>query len=535
MSVAGLKRVLAPFLVITLIFVSLLSTASFVVPVRAQIQFSVWPDKPQYHIGETVILRVEPAPKVGAAFWFVITAPDGSQTRSQELTPGRGWIDVYANKLLGSYRADLWAQVVAPNSTPELVATCSYEIVEVVAGEIKYRGIVEWVRAPDYGVTVTQVLAGGISVGDQTYVTVYGSGQTIGDILVGGQAEVLGECPSCDTPSTQYQVNVHEFWHYIKATGGPTPALTPPNLIVNNPTTDCPSRKVTITGQATPTMPRATITKIHVDWGDRNAEDIPVRNPFSASHTYAGDGTYTITITAYDSNGLSTSRSVSVTVSCATPTTNTPPQLTVSTQVNCRTVTIDGTATPTTPGARITRTHIDWGDRQAEDDGYPKIHATHTYANDGTYTITVTAYDSNRLSTTQTRVISISCAPSGATLPPFPAEKIGSGILQGLARDAATSRFWSSIFLRSYGMLLPISLAGLWQGILVGVLRGYVSWALDGIGVHDTVLKSMVSNLVAVAILALLLPSGIGTGLLIGTLVGTFAIGVLSDIASHDP
>jgi len=102
---------------------------------------------------------------------------------------------------------------------------------------------------------------------------------------------------------------------YIKAwyKQGPTPTLTPPDLVVNNPTTDCPSRKVTITGQATPTTPGATITRIHWNWGDGAEED----HWFPNSHTYASDGTYTITVTAYDSNGLSTTKNVSVVIACA--------------------------------------------------------------------------------------------------------------------------------------------------------------------------------------------------------------------------
>jgi len=107
--------------------------------------------------------------------------------------------------------------------------------------------------------------------------------------------------------------------YFLASVPTPTPTLTPPNLVVNNPTTDCPSRKVTVSGQATPTTPGATITRIHVDWGDNNAEDIPVLNPFSASHAYANDGTYTITVTAYDSNGLSAAGTRVVTIACASP------------------------------------------------------------------------------------------------------------------------------------------------------------------------------------------------------------------------
>jgi len=82
-----------------------------------------------------------------------------------------------------------------------------------------------------------------------------------------------------------------------------------------------------------------------------------------------------------------------------------PPSLTLfEPQINGLTVTINGVATPGYEGVSITRIRWDWGDGNSEDHWFP---ATHTYSRPGTYTVTVTAYQSDGLSTTATKTIQI--------------------------------------------------------------------------------------------------------------------------------
>jgi len=273
----------------------------------------------------------------------------------------------------------------------------------------------------------------------------------------------------------------------IEVTPTPPPPPTQPVLTLQNPVIDC--RTVTMNGEAKATTPGATIIRIHWNWGDGIEED----RWFPASHTYAKDGTYTIAVRAYDSNGLITEKRVTVTIACGklevkyrgevvqvaagdyaihvkevltpsgtlkagdktwvsvygqgqvigdvkvgsyvevygeqystTPgihgyqinvyqsyhyikllTGPTAPELNLSDpQIDCRTVTMNGEAKATTPGATIIRIHWNWGDGIEEDRWFP---ASHTYAKDGTYTVTVTAYDSNGLSTTKTVTVTIAC------------------------------------------------------------------------------------------------------------------------------
>jgi len=67
-------------------------------------------------------------------------------------------------------------------------------------------------------------------------------------------------------------------------------------------------------------------------------------------------------------------------------------------QISGLTVTVDGVALPRTTGTSITRINWIWGDGTSEDAWFP---ATHTYTQSRTYTISVTAYQSDGLSTTK--------------------------------------------------------------------------------------------------------------------------------------
>jgi PKD repeat protein len=67
-------------------------------------------------------------------------------------------------------------------------------------------------------------------------------------------------------------------------------------------------------------------------------------------------------------------------------------------------VTVNGLVMPVTSTAEITNINWNWGDGSSTSSWFP---ATHTYAKGGTYTITVTAYDSNKISATRTTSVTI--------------------------------------------------------------------------------------------------------------------------------
>jgi C1A family cysteine protease len=93
----------------------------------------------------------------------------------------------------------------------------------------------------------------------------------------------------------------------------------------------------------------------------------------------------------------------------------TPPTLSVQvTQVNGLTVTVDGTVQPGVPGTSITRISWNWGDgTPSEDLWFP---ATRTYGQRGTYTVAVTAYQSDGQSTTRTLQVDLAYSRVSGTV-----------------------------------------------------------------------------------------------------------------------
>jgi PKD repeat protein len=170
------------------------------------------------------------------------------------------------------------------------------------------------------------------------------------------------------------------------------PAGQPPILTLYDPQIN--GLTVTINGVTQPGTPGTTITRIHWIWGDGSEGDYW----FPASHTYREAGRYRIIVISFQSDGLSTASSVTVTLSEPRP--SQPPSLDLFTpEIQGLTVRINGVALPGTPGTVISRIHWDWGDGSRGDQWFA---ASHTYASPGTYTVTVTAFQSDGLSTTRT-------------------------------------------------------------------------------------------------------------------------------------
>jgi hypothetical protein len=114
---------------------SLLSTASFVVPAHAQEQYSISTDKPVYNVGENVTIYANHAPpNFGVYPWIVVTKPDQSQVRLDLKLAGLGRATAtLVADIVGQYRVDLWFLSCCeccgccPNSSPELMATCYFQ------------------------------------------------------------------------------------------------------------------------------------------------------------------------------------------------------------------------------------------------------------------------------------------------------------------------------------------------------------------------------------------------------------------------
>lgn len=124
----------------------------------------------------------------------------------------------------------------------------------------------------------------------------------------------------------------------------------------------------------------ATIAEYRWDFGDGS----PEVTGEAAAHTYAATGSYTVTLTVVDSNGLS--ETFTRTVDVTGP--NTAPSAEIATDISGLTATADGSGSSDADG-QIVSYDWDWGDGESSTGQV----ASHPYAAAGDYTVTLTVTD----------------------------------------------------------------------------------------------------------------------------------------------
>ena len=182
-----------------------------------------------------------------------------------------------------------------------------------------------------------------------------------------------------------------------------------------------------------------------IDWGDGHSTGVldvvnvtpgypgsDTTGSFDGTHTetYADNGTYTVRVTVYDDDGGSDFETFTVTVDNVDPTltaTVTPSVLdegdTVAVTASFSDPGFDNPANPAVPPEKAeTFTYeIDWGDGHSTGvldvvnvtPGYPGsdttgfFDGTHTYADNGTYTVRVTVYDDDGGSDFETFTVTV--------------------------------------------------------------------------------------------------------------------------------
>ncbi len=196
-----------------------------------------------------------------------------------------------------------------------------------------------------------------------------------------------------------------------------------------------------------------------VDWGDGSAVQMPAiffaagSGALGASHTYADNGVYTVTVTVTDDDGGFDTQSFLVTVENVAPTLSVAPSAATIDEGSSvsfgATFSDPGFDNPLNPGAEKQETFtydVDWGDGRdaitgmsvADTNGMPGVDSTgmfngsHTYADNGVYTVTVTLHDDDGGLHTQTFMVTVdNVAPTLAL--PNGDQTIDEGALLSLA------------------------------------------------------------------------------------------------------
>jgi len=156
---------------------------------------------------------------------------------------------------------------------------------------------------------------------------------------------------------------------------------------------------VTATGSCTD--PENDIAGTTLDFGDGS-----VTNASSGTHTYAAAGTYTVTLTATDAAGHKGTATQSVTVRVNQPPTCT---LSVAPTNGFAPLSVSAAGNCIDPEQALASTLLDFGDGTTQ--SAPS--GTHTYANPGTFTVTLSGTDAagQKGSATQTVTVGLNTAP----------------------------------------------------------------------------------------------------------------------------
>ena len=206
---------------------------------------------------------------------------------------------------------------------------------------------------------------------------------------------------------------------------------TPPQLVIIR--TETSSMTTTVFGTVIPGSPNTTITEILWDWGDTS---IPENHEFPHSHTYRSPGTYTISVTAFQSDGQNSTETETVTIERQRVVPEIPmitnpvpfqpvgpgsqvsaPVLTLLEPVIDGTnVTLNGNLDPGSPGVTISSVSIDWDDGNVTN--VTALPATYRYPAAGIFTVNITGIQSDGQTTT--KGITVDIRPENSGPPPVP-------------------------------------------------------------------------------------------------------------------
>ncbi len=159
-----------------------------------------------------------------------------------------------------------------------------------------------------------------------------------------------------------------------------------------------------------------TVSSYSIDWGD-DVTTTPAASDTSATHTYTEDGSYTITLSVTDEDGTYT-QTKNVTVNNVAPIINAAlDEDTVDEGQQVRLT----YSSPNRAGS-IDQWIVDWGDNHVNVRPASTHVSTHTYANSGTYTVTVTALELDGGTSDTTLSVTVNNVAPSASISGVPSE-----------------------------------------------------------------------------------------------------------------
>lgn len=239
------------------------------------------------------------------------------------------------------------------------------------------------------------------------------------------QRGTFSDTPVNNSPRTTVTTSIATGVTSQATKPGPTTALVrenktratslPPLLILGTPVIE--NLTCTIYGTVTTGSMNVTLVSTRWDWGDSRP---PEYHGFPYSHGYSSPGNYTVSITALQSDGQNTTKSLNISVMKQVipysppvqPNSSIPggpggpgmkvlpPALTLLEPVTDRmNVTLNGNLNPGSPGVTIESVSVDWNDGNSTKS--TDLPVTHQYDSLGIFTIAITGNQSDGQSTTK--------------------------------------------------------------------------------------------------------------------------------------
>jgi DNA integrity scanning protein DisA with diadenylate cyclase activity/PKD repeat protein len=256
----------------------------------------------------------------------------------------------------------------------------------------------------------------------------------------------FGDTLANNSSGPQVTTNISKLNTSPQATPVPTstqvqvsPAMVlnpPPILVLGTPLVE--NLSTTIYGTVAPGSGNVTLLTVRWEWGDNQ---MPEYHGFPYSHVYSSPGTYVLSITALQSDGQNSTKTINISVVQPVLPTTLPTTLNTSAPVapggppgmvaggpvltllepviDGKNVTLNGNLNPGSPGAAIESVSVEWNDGNITKSN--DLPVTHQYSEPGIYTISITGNQSDNQSVTKRLTLDLKDESPGTPVPPGPA------------------------------------------------------------------------------------------------------------------